>query len=122
MLQKMSQQKNKKDLQIEDLLNKNNQSEQVVEEKEDKPEFSLGQGIGKHGQGILNPIKVELRPAQGGIGYAQKPAHSGGKKRRGKQAAEELLEAEENAADEIDMDIHDKAGEKKRDEQAKEQK
>ena len=93
MLQKMSQQKNKKDLQIEDLLNKNNRNEQVIDEKEenDKPEepskFSLGQGIGKHGQGILNPIKVELRPAQGGIGYAQKPAHSG-KNRRGKHADE----------------------------------
>ena len=116
MLQKMSQKKNKKDQQIEDLLNKNapiDQSETSdLPKQEVTSKFALGQGIGKHGQGILNPIKVELRPAQGGIGYVQKPTHSG--KRRGK--THEDQEIEENAADEIDMDIHDKAGEKKREE------
>ena len=80
--------------------------------EEEISKFSLGQGIGKHGQGILNPIQVELRPAQGGIGYVQK--HTQSVKRRGKNHEEQ--ETEGGVAHEIDMDIHDKAGEKKREE------
>lgn len=85
--------------------------------------FELGQGIGKHGQGILNPIKAELRPAQGGIGFVQKVATSS--KRKGRQHADDHDDAfgvNESAVDQIDMDIHDRAGEKKREEEAQEKK
>ena len=45
----MSLQKNKKDLVI------NGDEDNQVEEKK-KKEFSLGEGIGKANQGILNPV------------------------------------------------------------------
>ena len=69
--------------------------------------FELGQGIGKHGQGILNPILADLRPAKGGIGTTvqEKP---------GKKGAPRLDDEHGNVtAATIDMDLHDKAGEKK---------
>ena len=61
----------------------------------------------------MNPVQVELRPANGGIGAVEKSNKSKSKK---------LFDEEDfgaNVADKIDMDLYDKAGEKKREEEAK---
>lgn len=75
MLQKMSLKANKKDYEDGGSFNQlfaQDESSKVDDTlmSEKKAEFSLGQGIGKHGQGILNPIEPEMKPAKGGVGSA----------------------------------------------------
>lgn len=72
MLQKMSQQKNKRDAAMgqEDSGSDADENEEVKDS--DKKKFTLGEGIGKHGQGILNPVQADLMPAQGGVGTTPK--------------------------------------------------
>lgn len=123
MLQKMSLQKNKKDLAMEaalanEISNQNNQTAVGQSEKEiQKKKFTLGEGIGKSNQGILNPVQAELIPNKGGIGYADKP----GKSKRQNKNHQNDLETGETVAATLDMDIHDKAGEQKKEEAAQAQ-
>ena len=60
-------QKNKRD----EIINEKDE-EDIDGDEPNKKQFRLGEGIGKHGQGIINPVQVEVMPTQGGIGSVPK--------------------------------------------------
>ena len=72
MLQKMSLQKNKRDAAMKQDHSGSDADENEEVKDSKKKKFTLGEGIGKHGQGILNPVQADLMPAQGGVGTAPK--------------------------------------------------
>ena len=64
--------------------------------------YKLGEGVGKHNQGILNPIETDKIVDKGGIGY---------------QNIKEISTKKKLKKDEIDMDIHNKVDEQKKQEE-----
>ena len=77
-----------------------------------KEEFKLGLGLGKHNQGIINPVEIEMRHNQGGIGYNKTE-----KKSQREQMMDNLAREDLPDAAKINMDIYNKEGEKEDEEQ-----
>ena len=71
--------------------------------------FQIGEGMGKHGTGILNPVQIKS-VQKGGVG-----ADRGGAQINPKSLLEEAERAaQKQPGEDIDMDVFDKAGEEQR--------
>lgn len=68
--------------------------------------FALGEGMGKHNQGILNPVKNTLQQAKGGVGFDRGGAAPDP---RAMLREAEAFADKPKVAD-INMDIYDKEG------------
>ena len=68
--------------------------------------FQLGEGMGKHGQGILNPVQIQMRQAQGGVGFDRVDGATNSRV----MLREAEAFAERPKVAEINMDVFDKEG------------
>ena len=80
--------------------------------------FQLGEGIGKHGQGILNPVQIQMRQAQGGVGFDRVDGATNSRV----MLREAEAFAERPKVAEINMDVFDKEGAEQQAKEVKKQK